>query len=110
LAAGILLSVPLALVYDLLIVTVAIGWLVRAGRGTGFLPWEKLVLFGCFVVPLVSCHLGQATRIPVGPLAPATLLVLALVRTLRAVPKADRVPARQRPTDFSPPAHMVPRG
>jgi alpha-1,2-mannosyltransferase len=83
LAAGIPLSIPLALIYDLMLLTVAIGWLVRVGRNTGFLPWEKLVLFFCFLVPLVSRHLGQATHIPIAPLAPAALLALCLVRTLK---------------------------
>jgi alpha-1,2-mannosyltransferase len=87
LAAGILLSVPLALVYDLMLLTVAIGWLVRAGRGTGFLPWEKLALFFCFLVPLVSWLLGRSAHIPLGPLAPAALLALCLVRTLQAAPR-----------------------
>ena len=84
LAAGTLLSVPLALIYELTLLTVAIAWLVRAGRATGFLPWEKLVMLFCFLVPLVSRHLGQATHIPIAPLAPAALLALCLVRTLRA--------------------------
>src|SRR5208283_5390178 len=79
-----LLSVPLALIYDLTLLTVAIAWLVRAGRGTGFLRWEKLAMSFCFLVPLVSRHLGQATHIPLAPLAPAVLLALCLVRTLRA--------------------------
>jgi hypothetical protein len=84
LAAGILLSVSLALIYDLLLLTVAMAWLVRAGRGTGFLPWEKLALFFCFLVPLVARHLGQETHIPLGPLAPAALLAVCVVRTQRA--------------------------
>jgi Glycosyltransferase family 87 len=84
LAAGILLSIPLALIYDLMLLTVAIAWLVRAGRDTEFLPWEKLALFFCFLVPLVSRHLGHALHIPLGPLAPAAMLALCLVRTLQA--------------------------
>jgi hypothetical protein len=87
LAAGILLSVPLALIYDLLLLTVAIAWLVRGGRATGFLPWEKWALFVCFLVSLVSRYFGQATHIPLGPLAPALLLAVCLVRTNRAVPE-----------------------
>jgi alpha-1,2-mannosyltransferase len=83
LAAGILLSVPLALIYDLMLLTVAIGWLARAGRDNGFLPWEKLVLFGCFFVPLLSRHVGEFAHIPLGPLAPLALLTLCTVRTLR---------------------------
>jgi hypothetical protein len=87
LAAGIPLSIPLALVYDLMLLTVAIGWLVRAGRSTGFLPWEKLALLFCFLVPLVSRHLAQATHIPLAPLASAALLALCLVRTGWAPPR-----------------------
>jgi len=83
LAAGILLSVPLALVYDLMLLTVAIGWLARAGRDNGFLPMEKLALFFCFLVPLLSRHLGQLAHVPIGPLAPAALLILCMARTIR---------------------------
>ncbi len=83
LAAGILLSVPLALVYDLMLLTVAICWLARAGRDNGFLPMEKLALFFCFLVPLLSRHLGQLAHVPIGPLAPAALLILCMARTIR---------------------------
>jgi hypothetical protein len=81
-----LLTAPLALMYDLLLLTVSIAWLVRTGTATGFLPWEKLVLFFCFIVPLVSRYLGQATHIPLGPLAPAAVLAVCLVRTARTAP------------------------
>lgn len=99
LVAGILLSVPLALVYDLLLTTVAIGWLVRQGRTTGFLAWEKLALFFCYVVPLVARHLGETTHIPLGPLAPAALLAVCVARTRRARPAhpADAPPLRADP-------------
>jgi hypothetical protein len=104
LAAGILLSVPLALIYDLMLLTVAIAWIVRAGRHGGFLPWEKLGLFFCFVVPLVSLPLGHVAHIPLGPLAPAALLALCLARTFHATsrrPQEDGDPVsggrRQRP-------------
>ena len=92
LAAGILLSVPLALIYDLMLLTVAIGWLVRAGRAGGFLPWEKWALFFCFVVALASRHFGQATHIPLGPLAPAALLAVCLVRTRLAAARHSAPP------------------
>ncbi|HEX2940822.1 MAG TPA: glycosyltransferase family 87 protein, partial [Rhodopila sp.] len=87
LIAGILLSVPLALVYDLLLLTVAIGWLVRAGRATGFLPWEKFALFCCYAVPLVSRHLGRGAHIPIAPLACVALLAFCVARTLRTAPR-----------------------
>jgi alpha-1,2-mannosyltransferase len=80
LAAGILLSVPLALTYDMLLLTVAIGWLVRAGRESGFRKWEKLAFFFCYVIPLTGRDLGHHFQIPLFPLAPAALLALALGR------------------------------
>ncbi len=92
LAAGILLSVPLALVYDLMLLTVAIGWLVRAGRAGGFLPWEKWALFFCFLVPLVSRHVGAAADVPLGPFAPAALLAVCLVRTRLAASRHSAPP------------------
>lgn len=89
LAAGILLSVPLALIYDLMLLTVAIAWLVRDGRERGFLPWEKLAMFFCFLVPLLSRYLGKATHIPLGPLAPLALLAICVVLTLRMAPRSS---------------------
>ena len=96
LAAGILLSVPLALMYDLVLLTVAIAWLVRLSRGTGFQAWEKLALFLCFVVPAVSRHFGQATHIPLGPLAPAALLAVCLLRTWQTTPATPQTPSERR--------------
>jgi alpha-1,2-mannosyltransferase len=84
LTAAMPLAVPVALMYDLLLTMVAIGWIVRLGIRTGFRPWEKLVMFFCFVVPLVCRHFGQATHIPLGPLAPAALLAICCVRHVRA--------------------------
>ena len=83
LPAGILLTVPLALIYDLLLLTVSVGWLVRLGRAGGFLAWEKPALALCFVVSLVGRFTGHHFGIPLGPLAPAALLAVCLVRTAR---------------------------
>lgn len=86
LAGGILLSVPLALLYDLMIVAVAMLWLVRAASRDGFLPWEKLAFAFCFLVPLVCRYVGEGWGIPLAPLAPIVLLALTIVRSLRAQP------------------------
>jgi alpha-1,2-mannosyltransferase len=83
LVAGILLSIPLALVYDLVLLTVAMAWLVRAGREDGFRIWEKSALFFCYLVPLVGRDLGHHFHVPVFPLAPAAILVLAVARAHR---------------------------
>jgi hypothetical protein len=84
LAAGILLSVPLALLYDLMIAAVAMLWLVRAAARDGFQPWEKLLLAFCFLVPLACRYVGEGLGIPLAPLAPIALLALTIARSLRA--------------------------
>jgi alpha-1,2-mannosyltransferase len=94
LAAGILLSVPLALVYDMLLLTVAMGWLVRAGREDGFRNWEKLALLFCYVIALAGRDLGDHLQIPLFPLAPAALLALALARS-RSSKAGSPAPASQ---------------
>ena len=102
LAAGILLSVPLALLYDLMIAAVAILWLARAASRDGFLPWEKLLLAFCMLVPLACRYVGEGLGMPLAPLAPIALLGLAVARSLRTqpfragsarTPTLDRAPA-----------------
>jgi alpha-1,2-mannosyltransferase len=80
LVAGTLLAVPVALFYDLILVTLGIAWLVRLGDEGRFQPWEKLALIGVYVVPLVSLPLGVEWRVPIGPLAAAAVFVLCLAR------------------------------
>ena len=84
LTAGILLSVPLALLYDMMIAAVAMLWLVRAASRDGFLPWEKLLLAFCFLVPLMSRYVGEWLQMPLAPLALVALLALAVGHSLRA--------------------------
>jgi hypothetical protein len=105
LAAGILLVVPLALLYDLMIAAVAILWLVRAAFRDGFQPWEKLLLAFCFVMPLGCRYVGEGLGIPLAPLAPLTLLALAMARSVRAVPAFSfaafrRLPCKHRAVTF----------
>jgi hypothetical protein len=83
LAAGTLLSVPVALLYDLLLAGLAIGWLVRTSLGSDFLAWERPALVCCFLVPLLSLHIGHATSVLLGPAAPGTLLAICFMRTWR---------------------------
>jgi hypothetical protein len=102
LAAGILLSVPLALLYDLMIAAVAMLWLVRAASRDGFVPWEKLLLAFCYIMPLVCRYVGEGLGIPIAPLAPIVLLALSIARSLRAQPFRSTgrrpVPALDRAT------------
>jgi alpha-1,2-mannosyltransferase len=79
-----LLAVPLALLYDKLLLLVAIGWLVRDARRDGFLPWEKTVLLGVWLGSLAEYAVGSAWHVPLGPLISCAVLLLALRRIERA--------------------------
>ncbi len=83
LAAATLVAVPLAIFYDLMLVTIAAAWLCRAPQTV---TAEQRVLFAAsYVVLLASNQIAAATRIPVG-----LLVVLALVAVIaqRAVGEA----------------------
>lgn len=97
LAGGILLSIPLALLYDFMIAGVAVLWIVRAAQRDGFLPWEKLLLAFCYLMPLVCRYVGEDLGIPLAPLVPAVLLGLAVVRSARAVPVRRGIWRVERP-------------
>jgi alpha-1,2-mannosyltransferase len=80
LLAATLLAVPVALLYDRLLLLVAIGWLVRDARGGGFLAWEKTVLLAAYLVALVDYAVDSAWRLPLGPLVSLAVLALAVRR------------------------------
>jgi hypothetical protein len=82
LAAATLVAVPVALVYDFLLAGIAMAWLIRAGRESGFLPWEKVTLAAVFVVPLLSRNFGTATHVPLAQFALIALLALIARRAL----------------------------
>jgi len=81
LAAGTLLAVHLALLYDLLLLLLAIAWLVRAGRAGGFLPGEKFIFVCVYLVPLGIRSVANLALIPLGPLATGAVLALCVMRT-----------------------------
>ncbi len=82
LAAATLIAVPVALVYDFLLAGIAMVWLIRAGRESGFLTWEKVTLAAVFIVPLLSRNFGTATHVPLAPFALIALLALIARRAL----------------------------
>jgi glycosyl transferase family 87 len=84
-----LLAVPLALLYDQLLLLVAIGWLLREARQTGLLTWERIVLLAIYPLALVSLPLGQATHVPLGFAVSVAVFGLCLRRAWSAL-TADR--------------------
>ncbi len=95
LLAATLLAVPLALLYDRLLALVAIAWLVRQARQSGFLPWEKLVLLAIYPAALLVWLAGHAWHVPLGPLISLAMLALCLRRTWPAL----RARRHTAPTD-----------
>jgi alpha-1,2-mannosyltransferase len=75
-----LLAVPLALVYDQLLLLVAAAWLVREARETGLLSWEGLIFVVIYPVSLVTLSVGQTYHLPLGPLTTCAVLMLCLRR------------------------------
>jgi hypothetical protein len=60
---------------------IAMAWLARAARATGFLPWEKMALAGLFAGALLSFPLSGPLHIP---FALISLLGLVAVIVARA--------------------------
>ncbi|HEX4191808.1 MAG TPA: glycosyltransferase family 87 protein, partial [Stellaceae bacterium] len=96
LAAATLIAVPVGLVYDFLLAGLAMAWLVRAGRESGFLAWEKVTLAAIFVTPLISRNVGTATHVPLAPLALIALMALIARRALHEH-KRENDKARHKP-------------
>ncbi len=96
-----LLAVPLALLYDRMLLLVAICWLVRDGRRNGFQAWEKSVLVAAYLASMVEYLVGSAWSLPLGPVISGAMLVLASRRVLgprreaavHGVTAVDGVPA-----------------
>jgi alpha-1,2-mannosyltransferase len=83
LASATLVALPLILFYDFMMAGVAMAWLVRAGRQSGFLPWEKLILAAVFVTPMAARGVGTALHLPIGTIAGYALLGLCAMRAWR---------------------------
>lgn len=93
LTAATIVAVPVALLYDFMLGSIAALWLIRAGREDGFLPWELTVLASLFVAPMMARGLGDAWHVPAAPLATLALLAMVAARAFRGGPHAFAAPA-----------------
>ena len=80
LLAATLLAVPLALLYDQMLLLVAGAWLIRDGRARGFLGWEKMALLAGYPLVLLLWPLGTGWHLPLGPLLSLAVLALGVRR------------------------------
>jgi hypothetical protein len=76
-------AVPIVQFYDLMLAGVAIAWLVRAGRTSGFAPWTKTLLAVAYILPLLSGNLGGVDHWLIAPTAAALVLALAATAAWR---------------------------
>jgi alpha-1,2-mannosyltransferase len=93
LAAASLLSAPLLLDYDLVLLAIPMAFLIRQGARNGFLPWEKISLALGWLVPLASRPIASLTNLEIAPVICGLLLLAALRRALdeAEAPVAARV-------------------
>ena len=80
LAAATLVAIPLALLYDLMLATIAACWLSRAGNEGGALNWERTGLAILYAALLDSRGLAEQFALPVTTLAALGLFALVTRR------------------------------
>ncbi len=78
LIAGTLLSIPVALTYDLLSAVVAAAWLIRDAADQGRSGRDAPLLGLLFLTPLAGPALGRTLHLQIAPFALLTLLMLCL--------------------------------
>jgi hypothetical protein len=91
LAASVLIAAPFALMYDIVMVSLAAAWLARAGRARGWLPGEKPLMVIAFLADLLAAHpIVTLTHIPFAAIPAPLLLILAVRRGLAERRGPDR--------------------
>jgi alpha-1,2-mannosyltransferase len=83
LLAATLLSVPVALFYDLLLSGVALAWLVRWGQRHGFPAWLRTGVIVLYMGALLTGNFGPGGHLVVTPLIALGAFVLAAAAALQ---------------------------
>ena len=91
LVAGTLVAMPFVLFYDLVMAGVAVAWLIRLARRSGFLAGEKTLLAAIFLLDLFAYAVARETPFALGCLVAPALLLLSIRRHFTADP--DALPA-----------------
>ena len=83
LVAGTLVAMPFVLFYDLVMAGVAVAWLIRLARRSGFLAGEKTLLAAIFLLDLFAYAVARETPFALGVLVAPALLLLSIRRHLK---------------------------
>ena len=86
LAAAMPLAAPVVLFYDLMPLAIAIAWLLVDFRRTGARPWEPAILAAVWLLSGLAMPVSYLFHIPLGPLAPALVLGLVMMRAWGELP------------------------
>jgi hypothetical protein len=105
LAVATLLAVPLALLYDQMLLLICAAFLLRDACRHGFLPWERTALLVGFFGSVVEYVVGSAWLVPLGPAISVLLLVLTVRRGWRALPRPRATTEVGRPARAAASAH-----
>ncbi len=80
LLAATMLAVPMAILYDKMLLLVAMAWLARQARTDGFSGREKILLISVYLTSLLDYAAGAAWAVPLGPAASLAVLAVAVHR------------------------------
>jgi hypothetical protein len=94
LVTGTLLATPYAFDYDMMLLSLPIAWLAVEGLRTRFLDWEKIALFGVWLLPIMSRAIGSL-GLPVAPVVLSIFLLLILRRAAGTAPQVAKPIARR---------------
>lgn len=97
LLAATLLAVPISLFYDLMLGAIAMLWLIRAARETGYMPWEKLAFGGVVLIATLARSVGHAFDLPLGPLSVVLLLAYVIIRAAREIGARTPLDGAEKP-------------
>jgi len=89
LATASLLATPYVLDYDMMVLAVALAFFAAHGLERGFLPYEKTVLAGVWLTPLIARTVAGATLVPLGFIAMGVLFTLILHRAVQDLDTAN---------------------
>ncbi len=79
------LAIPMAYLYDLVIIVPAAAWIWRDVDQRGAGRWELPVLFGTLAGTGLVLHVADLIKVQMGPMLIAVLLMLAVDRFVRAL-------------------------
>jgi len=90
LAAAAPLCTPFLLDYDLVCLILPLAWVMAEAQKTGWRPWEKIILLGAYVMPVLARPLAIRAGLPIAPIFEVALLCAVARRVAALSDQAER--------------------